>query len=64
MIVNKVTNGFVVQRYDTDKQKFIGQEFIAGDSTWENEFGDSLESLDIEEPSPKKDLSMEMIQPK
>jgi len=31
MIVNKVTTGFVIQQFDTNKKKFVSQEFIAGD---------------------------------
>ena len=31
MIVKKITTGFVVQDFDTELGKFIGQEFVAGD---------------------------------
>jgi hypothetical protein len=31
MIINKITTGFVVQVFDTDKGQYILQEFIAGD---------------------------------
>jgi hypothetical protein len=37
MILNKVITGFVIQRFDTETGKFIGQEFIScDDSQWEN----------------------------
>lgn len=40
MIINKITIGFVVQAYDTDRNEFIGQDFIAGDEiTWETQNG-------------------------
>ncbi len=43
MIVTKVTVGFVTQQYDTEKKRFVGQEFIASDDvTWEKENGDSI----------------------
>jgi hypothetical protein len=42
-IVNKITVGFVTQQYDTEKKRFVGQEFIASDDvTWEKENGDSI----------------------
>ena len=45
MIVKKITVGFVIQTYDTDKQEFTGQEFIAGDEvTVEDQNGDELDS--------------------
>ena len=31
MIINKVTVGFVVQSFDTETQKWVSQEFFAGD---------------------------------
>ena len=31
MIINKITNGYVVQQFDTELGKYINQEFIAGD---------------------------------
>jgi hypothetical protein len=44
MIINKVTIGFVTQRYDTEKKRFLGQEFIGSDDrSWENEMGDSVD---------------------
>ena len=43
MIVKKITIGFVVQEYDTDTEKFIHQEFIAGDECdWEDEGGNPI----------------------
>lgn len=53
MIVTKVTVGFVTQRYDTDKKRFIDQEFHAADDvTWENEYGDEFT------PKQRSDLGL------
>ena len=43
MILTKTTIGFVTQRYDTEKKRFIDQEFIGSDDkTWEDLNGDAL----------------------
>lgn len=48
MIINKITTGFVVQKFDTDTGRCISQEFIAGDQVeWENQEGSSIEEDDI-----------------
>jgi hypothetical protein len=45
-IIRKVTEGFVIQDYDTEKKRFVNQEFVAGcDCTWENEEGDTIDFL-------------------
>ena len=31
MIINKITTGFVIQTYDTEKRQYVHQEFVAGD---------------------------------
>ena len=31
MIIQKITAGFVIQDFDTDKQAFVAQEFVGGD---------------------------------
>jgi hypothetical protein len=70
MIVTKTTIGFVTQRYDTRKKRFLDQEFHAADDvTWEKKNGDSIElkeksrlglgDNDTIEPY----LNFEMIQP-
>ena len=35
MLINKITHGFVIQTFDTDKQQYTHQEFIAGDVDYE-----------------------------
>jgi hypothetical protein len=57
MIVNKITNGFVVQQFDTETRRFIGQEFIADDEvTFEDEYGERVKPFD-------ENLAFEMKQP-
>jgi hypothetical protein len=47
MIVNKITTGFVIQRFDTETRQFVAQEFIAGDQVdFENEYSEPVESFD------------------
>lgn len=47
MIVNKITTGFVIQKFDTETRQFVSQEFIAGDEVdVENEHGEPAESFD------------------
>ena len=46
MTVNKVTTGFVIQRFDTETRQFVAQEFIAGDQVdFETEYGEPVESF-------------------
>lgn len=72
MIINKVTIGYVVQKFDTERRRFVAQEFIAEDGhTWENEYGEALDESDnkdaeaiyglggVDEPT----LALEMVQP-
>lgn len=65
MIINKITPGYVIQRFDTDLDKWIDQKFFAGDGvTYENELGDELDFTEI----PFKDgnepyLNFGMVQP-
>ena len=47
MIVNKITTGFVIQKFDTETRQFVSQEFIAGDQVDdEDEYGEPVESFD------------------
>lgn len=44
MIINKITTGFVIQQFDTEKQKFVSQEFVTGDQVeWETEVGQPID---------------------
>lgn len=45
MIVNKITVGFVIQKFDSCENVFISQEFIAGDEvSWEDDEGNILDT--------------------
>lgn len=58
MIIDKVTVGFVVQKYDTETDKFISQDFIAGDEvSYEDEMGEPVEVGDFPY------LPFDMVQP-
>ena len=60
MIIKKITTGFVIQTFDTDTNKFVEQEFIAGDEvTHEDEVGNEV-SEDLVDPY----LPFDMVQPK
>ena len=67
MIINKITTGFVIQQFDTEKQKFVSQEFIAGDEVdWETEVGEPADMdvfFDNESPIFNTYLPFNMEQP-
>ena len=58
MLINKITIGFVVQRFDTDSKKCVDQVFIAGDTVdYEDIEGNLIEPIeDLYHP-------FDMIQP-
>lgn len=43
-LLKKIKHGFVVQIFDTDKQAFISQKFVAGDCEYEPDDGATAES--------------------
>ncbi len=72
MIINKVIVGFVVQQFDTETRRFVGQEFLGSDDRqWETQDGVALNLTEdkdaemvygkggVDEPY----LNMEMVQP-
>lgn len=64
MIVTKVINGFVTQRFDTETGKFVSQEFIGSDDRcWEAEGGESLDFVPENAEGEEPYLNMEMVQP-
>ena len=65
MILHKITEGFVIQKYDTVKKSWIGQDFVAGDEVeWEDSTGTPYNALDDEVEDAADDyLSFEMLQP-
>lgn len=65
MIVNKVTDGFVIQRFDTEKKIFIDQEFIAGSSSeYEDSNGNSVDFDLLVVDNQEVYLPYDMVQPK
>ena len=72
MFINKITVGFVVQRFDTETRKFTEQSFVSSDeATWEDSDGNELNLTDdkdaalvfgnggVDEPK----MNFEMVQP-
>jgi len=63
MLISKITIGFVTQVFDTEKQRWISQEFVAGDQVdFEDDNGnpvDAPKDKDGEEPY----LCFDMVQP-
>lgn len=47
--IRKITTGFVIQRWDAKTNKFLGQEFVAGDEVeYEDEVGNPIEETEPE----------------
>mgnify|MGYP003343097949 CR=1 FL=1 len=45
MKINKITTGFVIQTFDTEKNEWVSQEFVAGDTVdYETEHGEVIDS--------------------
>lgn len=65
MEIRKITNGFVVQRFDSKTGECLGQQFVGEDGVdWEDEIGNSLDVLqDIDVPLDDLEFPMLMIQP-
>lgn len=61
---NKVTNGFVIQKFNKVGSKFIcnEQSFTAGDVAYETDEGDSIFIADVE--TKEQYQPFEMVQPK
>lgn len=48
MIIRKKTYGFVIQKFDTDSNIFISQEFVSqGEIVWERDEPELAEGSDI-----------------
>ena len=58
-MLSKITVGFVVQVWNEETNKWVSQNFVAGDEVnWENEAG---EPVDVPECDPY--LPFDMVQP-
>ncbi len=57
-IIKKITTGFVIQEYDTEKKEFVSQEFIAGEQVdFEDQWGDPVDGDEVPY------LSFDMVPP-
>jgi hypothetical protein len=64
MFINKITTGFVVQVFDTEKQQFVSQEFVAGDQIdYEDADGNPVDSGLLKVDGVEASLAFEMKQP-
>ena len=64
MLVKKTTVGFVVQVFDTERQRFVSQEFVAGDQCdYEDEKGDPVDRKLLEAGGKEVYLPFDMVQP-
>ena len=69
MFINKITAGFVIQTFDTDKQEWTQQSFVAGDQV-EYETGDletktlSLDEFEDKITTGSAYLPFDMVQPR
>jgi hypothetical protein len=64
MLVNKVTTGFVIQIFDTEKRQFVSQEFVAGDHCdYEDKDGVPVCSEAMEVDGKEAYLPFDMVQP-
>ncbi len=64
MQVKKITVGFVVQVFDTDSNRFVNQDFIAGDEVdYEDEQGEAVKESLLEVDGEEAYLPFDMVQP-
>lgn len=65
MQIRKITHGFVIQVFDTEKEKWVDQEFVAssGETEYDDCEGNPLDEDEAEEMIGDADLPLEMIQP-
>ncbi len=63
MLVNKITVGFVVQVFDTEKKRFVGQEFVAGDQCDYEDNGELVGREMLEVDGKEAYLPFDMVQP-
>jgi hypothetical protein len=65
MIIDKITTGFVIQRFNTDSQEFFSQEFIGGDEVAYEVDGSPINVVNFEDRLVGKVpyLPFEMKQP-
>ncbi len=64
MKVRKITSGFVVQEYDTEKREWVSQKFVASDSFSELEDEDGRRTGEHIDMVNNSYLPFEMVQPR
>lgn len=62
MIVNKITNGCVIQEFDTEVEKFVSQKFVADNSSVKTKEGNAVDDA-IQAIVAEHYLPFEMDQP-
>ena len=64
MLINKITEGWVTQTFDTEQKKFIRQEFFAGDhADYEDTQGSAVSSNLLIVDGEELYLPFDMVQP-
>ncbi len=63
MLINKVTTGFVVQVFDTDKRCFVSQSFLPGQCAYEDRRGNPVDPNLLVVDDEEATLPFEMVQP-
>jgi hypothetical protein len=66
MLIDKITEGYVKQTYDTDKQTWTAQEFVAGNPVTYEVEGGEIDSEDFAERCLEGEepyLPFDMVQP-
>lgn len=64
MLINKITDGFVIQVFDTETGKFVSQTFTCADGcNYEDQAGNTVESSLLEVDGKEVYLPFDMKQP-
>jgi len=64
MLVKKITTGFVIQTFDTDKGRFVSQEFVAGEQVdYEDTDGEAVDSDLLKVKGKDAYQPFDMVQP-
>jgi len=64
LLINKITDGWVTQTFDTEQKKFIRQEFFAGDHVdYEDTQGSAVNSNLLIVDGDELYLPFDMVQP-
>ena len=63
LLINKVTTGFVVQVFDTDKRCFVSQNFVPGECVYEDRRGKLVDPSLLVVDGEEVTLPFGMVQP-